>query len=1356
MTTIDKLSIRGIRSFSPQSDETIEFYSPLTMIVGANGCGKTTIIECLKYVCTGQFPPGCTKGQSFVNDPSMTDAVEVKANIKLRFLPKQGNVNVIVRSFQVKKMRNKMEFKALDGVIKTTDESGKKVSLSMKCTELDKDIPTRLGVSRAVLENVIFCHQEDSCWPLSEGAVLKKKFDDIFESTRYSKALEAIKKTKKEYSDRAKDIKVQVAKSNTLKSVAVGLRKELLSATEREEELNNELAKIDTEIETRQDNLKEVKEKLGEAQLASAGLENLRRDYEELERRISDKEEALDRVLLEDDIELEGQLEHREKELASRNKDLREKKRELEGKNEILRTLRQSLEAVTQQKGEVASLKKQAEVANVAFEEAAKSIEKCTIGVPKPGNYNSQEIKKFLDTVQEKVDAEKGKLFAELDATRNEMASKEKVHMANQSAFQEVSLLVDSIEQSRKQIQSDLNSAQSDKRKIAGYPSPDASEAKTRFEAAKKELADFNSTFSEEEKQIREELDEVNGKRQMLNDAKYKDEQLLQHLRRNRTEHERNAVIKKQLEEENESCANSGLELVSSFSSILDTGDPIVEVNREILLDLIDLAEKKQSLSAREVTSTKEKLRGKEDDVAKNEAIIAMDREVITGLQVKLDGFSDAKRDRDNAQELLNTVLAFAQKMDSSTDDDTDFSLEGTEKLLEKIIYYHGWYVAMSEQREGYRLRQEKGMCLACKQNTGFDVVGRFETQLTKGGKSVELLGKTDEFQKYIDQTRTVLSTVRNHQNILDSMSVIEKDLANARKKVAEAHSALDSARKEANGAKMNVEKLEEDYKVAKDCFEKLQALKLQWDNVGLKLSDVNDRQTTSATYASMSDTNDARSLDEIEREQSERTSELDNLLHRRDRAQQTLQDLERKKSTLTSVFMDSRNTMMDHEHKEKELTVVETRITSLKNRSDSETVNLKKARERKNVLDDNSRVSKKDLEEAKLKRTDVENKKDKVVAELDRQFGVLQSKYSRINEVENRLKELGESTILEKHTKINQDISDCENKISEINPKLQTLNSDINAADRTFKNIEDNLIVRTLRKELTVKKQEYEKRTKKNSADLHMKVEDAEREIQRTSQGIQSRQRERAMYVGRNEEIAKQKSDLRKRLSGSDYKDIDEQCRRDNIKFETTMLAVQDLDTYYHALDNAMLNFHSLRIKEVNKIIKEMWQLTYRGEDVENIEIVSGEEGASNKAMRSYNYRVVMRKGEVPLEMRGRCSAGQRMLASIVIRLALAETFCLNCGILTLDEPTTNLDDSNKKGLASALARIISARTSQSSFQLICITHDEDFVNVMRDEMSALANYAAPEFYFRISRQEDPSNQKYFSRIERIPWEDM
>lgn len=52
-------------------------------------------------------------------------------------------------------------------------------------------------------------------------------------------------------------------------------------------------------------------------------------------------------------------------------------------------------------------------------------------------------------------------------------------------------------------------------------------------------------------------------------------------------------------------------------------------------------------------------------------------------------------------------------------------------------------------------------------------------------------------------------------------------------------------------------------------------------------------------------------------------------------------------------------------------------------------------------------------------------------------------------------------------------------------------------------------------------------------------------------------------------------------------------------------------------------------------------------------------------KPTRSYNYRVVMRKGDSELDMRGRCSAGQKVLASVVIRLALADNFCLDTGIL-------------------------------------------------------------------------------------------
>ena len=41
-------------------------------------------------------------------------------------------------------------------------------------------------------------HQEESNWPLAEGKVLKDKFDDIFSATKYTKALETLRKLRLE------------------------------------------------------------------------------------------------------------------------------------------------------------------------------------------------------------------------------------------------------------------------------------------------------------------------------------------------------------------------------------------------------------------------------------------------------------------------------------------------------------------------------------------------------------------------------------------------------------------------------------------------------------------------------------------------------------------------------------------------------------------------------------------------------------------------------------------------------------------------------------------------------------------------------------------------------------------------------------------------------------------------------------------------------------------------------------------------------------------------------------------------------------------------------------------------------
>ena len=107
-------------------------------------------------------------------------------------------------------------------------------------------------------------------------------------------------------------------------------------------------------------------------------------------------------------------------------------------------------------------------------------------------------------------------------------------------------------------------------------------------------------------------------------------------------------------------------------------------------------------------------------------------------------------------------------------------------------------------------------------------------------------------------------------------------------------------------------------------------------------------------------------------------------------------------------------------------------------------------------------------------------------------------------------------------------------------------------------------------------------------------------------------------------------------------------------------------------------------------------------------------------------------------MDMRGRCSAGQKVLASIIIRLALAECFGVNCGLIALDEPTTNLDRDNIRSLAESLHEIIRVRQQQANFQLIVITHDEDFLRHMQ-----CGDFC--DYYYRVSR-----NEKQKSIIER------
>ncbi|WUR04171.1 DNA repair protein RAD50 [Vairimorpha necatrix] len=217
MTILKKLVIKGIRSYNPNKEQTIDFQTPLTLIIGQNGTGKTTLIECLKYITTGTLPPNSKGGI------------------------KQKKTEQKILEFNVWVNKNLKEVIDFNNTVKST------------LGKLNKDDLTSIfEINSSILENVIFCHQDDSMWYLSEPATIKKKFDDIFSSTRYSKSLDNLKKSKKEVSTKIKVINTELSY--------------LIKMKDKKNEIETKLKETKKDLEEKNKNIKNMEKNTKECE----------------------------------------------------------------------------------------------------------------------------------------------------------------------------------------------------------------------------------------------------------------------------------------------------------------------------------------------------------------------------------------------------------------------------------------------------------------------------------------------------------------------------------------------------------------------------------------------------------------------------------------------------------------------------------------------------------------------------------------------------------------------------------------------------------------------------------------------------------------------------------------------------------------------------------------------------------------------------------------------------------------------------------------------------------------------------------------------------------------------------------
>ncbi|CAA7027279.1 unnamed protein product [Microthlaspi erraticum] len=1303
MSTVDKMLIKGIRSFDPENKNVVTFFKPLTLIVGSNGAGKTTIIECLKLSCTGELPPNARSGQSFIHDPKVSGETETKAQIKLRFKTAAGKDVVCIRSFQLTQKAKKMEYKAIDSVLQTINpHTGEKVCLSYRCADMDREIPALMGVSKAILENVIFVHQDESSWPLQDSGTLKKKFDDIFSATRYTKALDVIKKLHKEQAQEIKTYKLKLENLQTLKDAAYKLRESIAQDQERTEsskvqmsELENSIQRVDTEVHNKETMLKELRKIKDQVSRKTAERSTLFKEQQRQYAALPEENEDT----IEELKEWKSKFEER---IALLETKIRKMEREMEDTETTISSLHN---AKTNYMLEISKLQAEAEAHVLLKNERDSTIQKIfshhNLGNVPSTPFSREVVLNLTNRIKSRLGEFERDLLDKKKSNETALSTAWDCYMdandrwksieAQKRAKDEIktgiSRRIEEKVMERDSFESEISTV--DVKQI------DDGEKQVQVELERKTKQISESEFEAKIEQKQHEIYNIEHKIKNLNrerDIMAGDAEDRVKLSLKKTELENLRRKHKKIIDE---CKDKSRGVLKGrLPPEKDLKKEIVQALRSVEREYDDL-----SLKSREAE--------------KEASMLQMKIQEVT------NSLSKHHKDTESRKRYIESKLQDL-KQESFTIDAYPKMLELAKDKRDQDKSKYSLAKGMREMFEPFeRIARENHLCPCCERAFSAEEEDNFVKKqrvkaTTTGQHAKALAAESSNADSIFQQLDKLRSVFEEHSKLTNEIiPQAEKSLQEYREELDQKSEALDdvlvvSAQIKAD--KESVEALVQPLENADRLFQEIVSYQKQIEDLEYKLDfrglGVKTMQEIQSELSSLQSTKDKLhgELEKLRDEQIYMERDISCL-------QARWHALREKKAKAANLLRDVTKTEEDLERLAEEKSQLELDVKHL-----TEALGPLSKEKEKLLSDYNGMKVKRNQEYEELA-----DKKRNYQQEVE----ALLKASSKINEYNDLKKGERLNDIQEKQRVSESQLQSSEARKNEIAAELNKSKDLMRNQDQLRRNIEDNLNYRT---------------TKAEVEDLTREIESLEERILKIG-GIPaveaelvkiSRERERLLSeLNRcrgtvsvyESSISKNKVELKQ----AQYKDIDKRHYDQLIQLKTTEMANKDLDRYYNALDKALMRFHTMKMEEINKIIRELWQQTYRGQDIDYIRIHSDSEGAGT---RSYSYMVLMQTGDTELEMRGRCSAGQKVLASLIIRLALAETFCLNCGILALDEPTTNLDAPNSESLAGALLRIMEDRKCQENFQLIVITHDERFAQMIGQRQHA-------EKYYRVAKDD-------------------
>ncbi|EKG06364.1 DNA repair protein RAD50, putative [Trypanosoma cruzi] len=1319
MTSIEQIQISGVRSFDPNPAhrQTIVFQKPLTVILGKNGAGKTTIIEALLNACTGQMPPGSgSEKSSFVYDPKVMGETDVKAQIRLLFTGRGGKVMQVIRSFQALRTRTKTTFTTLDSTVAFQDTAtGKVLSSTYRANDVDRAVPEMLGVSPAVLEHVIFCHQEDANWPLLPPKEVKKIFDEIFAATRYVLALDRLRENSKEFRRQQKEHEANL----------MALREH----REQAQQLMGDIAAKEELVRTIQQRAKSLEPQLKELHAVTAalsaveqGAEGLAREAAMIQGRIDEKQESLSRMALppttltiEKMLEFKQGFAERIKGLEADTSDKANLLEKAEAKKqqceETVLRLRSTTEFLEQQERQYKEnrMELQGIVKNLSTGLVLGDDDICEEDLQRVSDHLNAELKlaraerdkalKEFDDEKKLLEDQRNMLLRSMDADNKEKDMKE-------DQLKHLHQRVVSTEEALGKLKPYVGATYLESLKKT------ISELEQRLEVMK-ELKKNGENYKQRQ-DILQRIDAQNrivaGLRQEL--ARHKEclggEAEMNLLRTQITEKERflEAEMRETLVPE---LSNFGHEMTEGRS--LSQISLLIEQLREQKLGVLRVIQTEHGELDRQIAVLQQSQAQRMEEIMRENSELQRKR---TNCVKALDGLGEI--------------------------DHFEAVLEKARDLLEAARNRHHALEAMSTCYANFvQVARVEGKCPVC--DRGFTdelaLANFVELNERHHGASPEMIEKAHLEAKEAEERVRILETleadVHDVRRLASSVPHLELLVTRISEELANKSALLEDAERKREDVEHQLKRVQDLMRTAIDLNAvacDVRALRQQLFRREAAIKELQAEVVTAAGGG-------ARTYEEVSAEYESANTELHRLNVMLNEAQRredgesdqaAASELNARRAEYYQLEMKwmrqgeleevlARYKGEENGYRERIAAInagqegVREELLRLQSRLDT----LQRARQDAECAAQQGRIGK------------IEESAQMLVGIVPKMRDYFASKHGeqlfRARE-QTQLAEASRLRAVDEVRQLREAIQESRRVVDEQHRQAVEVGKHIEAFEKRQSIDEDQARLQEVERSLTeMKSREIRGVAAILGADV-IAGETVSRIRELIREKVSELERSRAQQEGNVEAMMQDVKNLRSQLAREKYHDIEKRYRSTFLKVQTTEIAVADIEKYYRALEKAVQSYHQEKIAQINQILADLWRQTYKGSDIDTVELRSEDDVTSTTARRSYSYRVVMKRGNSEMDMRGRCSAGQKVLASVLIRLALSEAFCCDCGILALDEPTTNLDEDNARSLAESLRLLIENHRAVKHFQLIVITHDEQFVR-------ALGGQALDTFYY-------------------------